>query len=98
MQDNRKAKRAAALKYDPLIDSAPIIAAVGSGEVAEKILEAADEHGVPIVEDSTTANILSEFSVGDAIPPALYEAVAQVLIFVADMDSRTKEKLMRGRP
>lgn len=80
-------RRAAALKYDPATDDAPVLTAVGQGVVAENILKVADAHGVPIVEDASTAQLLTRFSVGDAIPPALYEAVAQVLIFVAEMDA-----------
>lgn len=91
----RKQRHAAALKYDPTTDEAPILAAVGRGIVADNIIETAKTHGVPVVEDTSTAELLSHFSAGDAIPPALYEAVAQVLLFVADIDARAGEKLRR---
>ncbi|MEA4970120.1 MAG: EscU/YscU/HrcU family type III secretion system export apparatus switch protein [Candidatus Pelethousia sp.] len=93
-KSERKPRRhAAALKYDPLADEAPILAAVGKGVVAEHIIETAKEHGVPVVEDSSAAELLAHFSVGDAIPPALYEVVAQILLFVAEMDTKAGEKL-----
>lgn len=97
MQENKNEKmprrHAAALKYDPLVDEAPILAAAGKGAVAENIIETAKEHGVPVVEDSAAAELLTRFSVGDAIPPALYEVVAQILLFVAEMDTKAGEKL-----
>jgi len=98
MESNRKKNlKAAALKYDPASDSVPTIAAVGQGFVAEKIVEQAMEHGIPVVEDKSTADVLSQFSVGDAIPPALYEAVAQILVFVAEMDTQAGEKYRKLR-
>lgn len=87
---------AAALKYDPATDTAPILAAAGKGTVAENILETAKAHGVPVVEDAPTAELLTRFSVGDAIPPILYEAVAQILLFVAEMDEKAGEKFRRA--
>lgn len=94
---NRQQRHAAALKYDPATDEAPVLAAVGSGYVADNIVKAAHEHGVPVVEDSGTAELLAKFSVGDSIPPALYEAVAQILLFVSDLDTRAGEKLRHLR-
>ncbi len=88
-----KAKKAAALKYNPGEDAAPIVAAVGVGHVAENIIKKADEHGVPIVEDKQMSEILSALSVGDVIPRELYEAVAQILIFVGDYDAKYKSVL-----
>lgn len=91
----KEQRHAAALKYDPSADEAPILAAVGKGAAAENIVETAKAHGVPVVEDASTAELLTRFSAGDAIPPALYEAVAQVLLFVAEMDVKAGEKLRR---
>lgn len=86
-------KRAAALKYDPEKSDAPIVTAVGSGFVAQKIIEQASEHNVPIVEDAAVADVLSKFSVGDAISPKLYDAVAQILVFIASVDGDYQQKL-----
>lgn len=88
----KELKKAAALKYTPGDDAAPVISAVGVGAAAENILRVADENEVPIVEDKTTADILSALSVGDAIPPALYEAVAQILVFVGSIDTDAVNK------
>jgi len=93
MEEQKPKRHAAALKYDPSEDQAPILTALGKGIVAENIVDSAKAHGVPVVEDSSTAALLTRFSVGDAIPPALYEAVAQILLFVAEMDQKAGEKL-----
>ncbi len=92
---NKKIKKAAALKYDPNQNNAPIISAVGLGIVAEKIVETAQKNEVPVVEDSSVAEVLSSFSVGDTIPEQLYEIVAQVLVFIAEADANYKSKFIK---
>ena len=84
-------KTAVAIAYEPG-DRAPRILASGKGEVAEKIIEKAKENDVPLHKDNKLADTLSKLKIGDAIPPELYEAVAEVLVFVDDMD-RLKAKL-----
>lgn len=80
-----KIKSAVALEYNPK-DEAPIIVATGKGILAEKIIEKAKESNVPIHQDSKLAGTLSKLEIGDMIPPELYEAVAEVLVFVDAME------------
>ena len=84
-------KTAVAVAYEPG-ESAPKILATGKGEVAEKIIEKAKENDVPLYKDNKLSDTLSKLKIGDAIPPELYEAVAEILVFVDDMD-RLKAKL-----
>ena len=84
-------KTAVALAYEPG-DAAPKILATGKGEVAERIIQTAKEHDVPFYQDNKLAQTLSKLQIGDAIPPELYEVVAEILVFVDDMD-RMKGKL-----
>lgn len=95
MAENRKfetlEKTAVAVSYEPG-DSAPRILATGKGEVAEKIIAKAKENDVPLYKDNKLADTLSKLKIGDAIPPELYEVVAEILVFVDDMD-RLKAKL-----
>ena len=84
-------KTAVAVAYEPG-ESVPKILATGKGEVAEKIIEKAKENDVPLYKDNKLADTLSKLKIGDAIPPELYEAVAEILVFVDDMD-RLKAKL-----
>ena len=90
-QKKEKIKSAVALEYDPS-DEAPKIVATGKGIVAEKIIEKAKESNVPIHQDSKLAGTLSKLEIGDMIPPELYEAVAEVLIFVDAME-KIKSKM-----
>lgn len=86
-----KTKTAVALAYQPG-DMAPKILATGKGAVAERIIETAKENDVPFYQDNKPAETLSKLEIGDAIPPELYEVVAEILVFVDDMD-RMKGKL-----
>ena len=75
-------KKAVALLYDRGKSSAPEVAATGQGEVAEKILAAAAEAGIPIRQDPDLVEVLSRIPLGDEIPEELYQAVAEILAFV----------------
>ena len=86
-----KEKTAVAVVYNPG-EVAPKILAVGKGEVAERIIETAKENDVPFYQDNKLAETLSRLQIGDTIPPELYEVVAEILVFVDDMD-RMKGKL-----
>jgi flagellar biosynthesis protein FlhB len=60
-------------------DAAPVVVASGEGELAQQILRAAEQWGIPVVRDVPLARALVELQVGDVIPEALYEAVAEIL-------------------
>jgi len=90
------AKIATAIKYDNQKNEAPLVTASGRGEIAEKIIELAREHGVPIKNDPQLAAALSKLKVGKEIPVELYRAVAEILAFVyslkEDQRARRPEK------
>ena len=88
-------KTAVAISYEPG-EAAPKILATGKGKVAEKIIETAKENKVPTYKDNKLASTLSKLQIGDLIPPELYEVVAEILVFVDDMD-RMKAKLDQMR-
>ena len=85
-----KIKQAIALEYDPSND-APTILATGRGKLAERIIEKAKESKVPVHKDDKLADTLSKLEIGDAIPPQLYEVVAEILVFVDAMDKIKKK-------
>ena len=89
-----KEKTAVAVAYNPG-EVAPKILAVGKGEVAERIIETAKENDVPFYKDNKLAETLSKLEIGDAIPPELYEVVAEILVFVDDLD-KMKAKLQQA--
>lgn len=70
---------ATALRYDEDEDQAPLILAQGQGELARRMIDAARAYGVPVVRDVPVARALQELEVGEEIPEALYEAVAEIL-------------------
>ncbi|MBR1650432.1 MAG: EscU/YscU/HrcU family type III secretion system export apparatus switch protein [Lachnospiraceae bacterium] len=86
-----KVKQAIALEYDPN-DAAPKVIATGRGIIAEKIIEKAKEADVPVHRDDKLADTLSRLEIGEMIPPELYEVVAEILLFVDNMD-KIKSKL-----
>ena len=70
---------ASALRYVEEEDAAPRVVAQGEGELARYIVEAARAYGIPCVRDVPVARALRELEIGDEIPEALYEAVAEIL-------------------
>ncbi len=84
-ENKQKPKQAIALEYDPE-DLAPKIVATGRGRIAEKIIEAAQEADVPVHQDDKLADTLSKLDIGDFIPPELDEVVAEILVFVDQME------------
>lgn len=80
-----KPKQAIALVYEPE-DAAPKVVASGKGVLAERIIEEAKQAKVPVHKDSGLADTLSRLEIGEMIPPELYEVVAEILVFVDQMD------------
>jgi flagellar biosynthesis protein len=78
--------QAAALKYRAGRDSAPRVTAKGSGLVAEKIIDLARRHGIPIQEDPALIQVLSKLDLNQEIPPAIYVVVAEILAFVYSLN------------
>jgi flagellar biosynthesis protein len=83
-----KSPKAVALKYDAKKDSAPKVIAKGRGNLAEKIIEVAKAHNVPLYEDKNLVQILEALELETEIPPGLYRAVAEVLAFIYRLNSK----------
>jgi flagellar biosynthesis protein len=79
---------AVALKYDDDSGSAPVVVASGRGKVAENIIERAEKENIPTYRDESLVGLLASLEVGTEIPPELYEAVAQVIAFVWQLDKK----------
>ena len=88
--------RAVALRYDGG-DGAPVVVASGMGYMAEKIVEVAAETGVPIYEDNSLATMLSQLSLGQEIPDALYRAIVEIYVYFLNFDPSDPEKARRRR-
>jgi flagellar biosynthetic protein FlhB len=81
---------AVALIYDKSKMAAPKVVAKGADFLAQKIKEVAAQAGVPRVENVPLARALYKtVKVGQLIPHALYQAVAEVLAYVYRLKQRT---------
>ena len=85
-------RQAAALKYNPG-DTAPTVVATGQGLLAQQIIAAAQEAGVPVREDPALSRALAALDLGAEVPQALYRAVAEALAWAyrLDVDARRLE-------
>ena len=81
-------KKAVALQYDSDSGRAPKVTAKGSGPIAEKIIEVAEKHGVPVKDDPDLVEVLSKLDIDEEIPREIYVAVAELLAFVYSINSR----------
>ena len=53
--------RAAALRYEPGSDLAPVVIASGYGEIAERIINVAEQSGIPVYRDDSVSSMLCMF-------------------------------------
>ena len=88
MSEKAPPKKAVALRYKPQKDSAPRVTAKGSGRIAEKIIELAKMHGIPVKDDPDLIEILSKLDIEEEIPPNVYIAVAELLAFVYSLNRK----------
>lgn len=84
---------AVALRYDPKTLPAPQVIAKGTDWMAQRIVQEAKRHGVPIVPNPPLAQALMKVNIGAFIPPELYQATAEVLAYVFRLTGKAKEVL-----
>jgi flagellar biosynthesis protein FlhB len=83
---------AVALRYEPSMP-APLVVAKGLDLLAAKIKEIALERDIPIMENKPLAQALYKgVEVGEAIPSALYQAVAELLVLVYRAQAELKQR------
>ncbi|MBX3483859.1 EscU/YscU/HrcU family type III secretion system export apparatus switch protein [Phenylobacterium sp.] len=80
MSEPEKPTLAVALHYEA--PGAPKVVAVGRGELGQRIIDTAREHGVPLEANPALAEALSTIELDSEIPEALYEAVAVIIAFI----------------
>ena len=91
-KDSELTRMAAAIRYDAAKDDAPRLTAKGKGHVAERIIELARQHDIPVRSDRALVQILSKLDMDQHIPPELYRAVAEILAFVYSSNEKYREK------
>lgn len=85
-------KEAVALSYDPPRDSSPRLTAKGQGELADRILELARIHNVPIRQDADLVHLLGKLELESEIPATLYKVIAEILAFIYFVNEKKKKE------
>jgi len=83
-------RRAAALAYKQGY-YAPVVVAKGKGVMAEAIIACAHEAGVYVHESPELLNLLMQVDTDRFIPPELYRAVAEVLVWLYAVEGNSSE-------
>lgn len=84
---------AVALKYQAEEMGAPKLVAKGVDHLAQKIREAAEEHGISIVENPPLARALyASVDLDAEVPSEHYQAVAEVISYVWNIEGRRMPK------
>jgi flagellar biosynthesis protein len=86
---DEKRRRATALEYTEG-QAAPRVVAAGVEKIADRIVAAARDAGVPVREDPALAEALAALDLGQQIPEDLYSAVAEVLAWAYRLDLAAK--------
>jgi len=92
IKESEQPKIAAAIRYDAAKDDAPRLTAKGKGHVAERIIELARQHDIPVRSDKALIQILSQLDIDQHIPPELYKAVAEILAFVYSANEKYRQE------
>ncbi len=87
---NKKDKKFVALEYDKGKSAAPLVTAKGKGLVAERILEIAKEHDIPIHSDADLVEILDKIEIEQEIPLEVYAIVAEIFAYIYKVSQNRK--------
>ncbi len=86
---------AVALRYLRGRDDAPRIVAKGRAWLAEKILQVARAHSIPVQRDDDLVEVLVRLDLNQIIPPELYRAVAEILAYLYRMNAKKGNSVTR---
>ena len=90
---------AVALAYDPSSEDPPKVVAKGADLMADRIRERAGEEGVPLFQSPVLARALFFTTEIEAfIPEPLFEAVAQVIAYIFNINSINRSNTLRDKP
>ena len=89
----KKSQKAVALSYEEKVDDAPKVVASGKGLIAEKILELANEHNIPIHSDADLVEILFVLEIDENIPIEVYSVVAEIFTHIYEKNEERKNKI-----
>ena len=82
---------ACALKYDAQTMMSPTLLVKGAELIAKEIIRIAEENNVPVIDNAPVARALYRMvEIGQQIPPELFKAVAEILLFVYNLKNKQK--------
>lgn len=84
--------KAAALRYSPDSNAAPVVVASGMGHIASKIVEMAQQNNIPVYHDDSLASLLSQMQAGSEIPPELYSAIVDIYVYFLNFTAKDIEQ------
>lgn len=88
-----------AIAYDATSMLAPKVVAKGADEIALRIRQIAQQHGIPIVERKPLARALFDaVDVGDFIPERFYRAIAEILAYIYELTGRAPDRSRSANP
>lgn len=87
--------RAAALSYRPG-EGPPRVTAKGRGELAQRIIAAANAAGVPVHQSPELVSLLMQVELDRHIPEVLYRAVAEVLVWARELGPEPRPRRLDG--
>jgi len=93
MNSEQKIQKAVALFYDGT--NTPTVTAKGIGSVADDIIAIAEQHGVPLCDNSALVELLVTLELGDEIPETLYLAVAYIIAFAYQLEGKEPQAWSR---
>jgi flagellar biosynthesis protein len=80
---------AVALGYDGSADAVPRLLAKGYGDLAERIVERAQQAGLYVHRSPEMVSLLMQVNLDAQVPPALYQAVAELLAWIYQIEHAT---------
>ena len=90
---------ACALKYKAEEMDSPMLIAKGTELIAKKIINIAKEHNIPVIENAPVARALFKMvDLNRQIPPELYKAVAEILLFVYNLKNNRNQGRITKKP
>jgi flagellar biosynthesis protein len=92
----QRGERAVALQY--LEEQAtPKVLASARGELAELIIQIAQKNNIPVLKDSSLAEILSRLQVGEILSSQFYEVIAEIVGFLYELEKETEPLLFNHK-
>jgi len=84
--DERKPRRAVAVSSGE--GERAYVVAKGYGDLAERVIAEARRHGIYVHDAPELVALLMQLDLDERIPPRLYDVIAELLVWVRDLDDQ----------